>query len=406
MSNAPLYPVASPGLNGISQGLFPFDVSRQIFKEWVQLTPFFSLMGNELTRPIVRHKIVNGNGYQYRVPKINSLDHTKPVRNFNQVSGSGQYQSVDYDSVNVEGKSFLVDIKGRQLLSTGTPISLPDYVRGQLIEVCQLNFHKCLLDAAMFDYDDNTNSFAGYNPTTQMPSYDRVALAGATTTRATYNGRASIQAQWADLSTGVTYENNGLSAKHLLKLKTIAARGGNTDGAVLTAGKIEDPIRPAFMKSKGGWAINEYIYLCNTESYTQLLQDPMYYQSTLTRGVIVSDEQPQSISGALYKGMYEGIHIYETKDLASYITTTGGKTVAWELFIGAGAWSAGWDKEPWFAYKEDVTNMTAEYTSHEIRGEKALKFKAKQASTLVTAVAAKTGGVVEQGIIHSFVRLA
>lgn len=34
---APLYPVNTPQ-NGISQGLFPFKVNAEFFKEWVQLT--------------------------------------------------------------------------------------------------------------------------------------------------------------------------------------------------------------------------------------------------------------------------------------------------------------------------------------------------------------------------------
>lgn len=404
--STPLYPVAAPGINGISQGLFPFAISKQMFKESVQLTPLFNLMGNEITRPIVKHPVPAGAGYQYRVPKMNALDFTKPVKNFNQVSGSGQYQTVDYDSVNLDGSSFLVDIKGRELLSTGTPIMLPDYVRAQLIEACQQNLNKCILDAAMFNYTDPLDSSAGYIPATQMPSYDRVVLAGATNnlvTRATYNAYAGVTAACDAMVTGTTYLQNGLSAKHLLKLKTMAVRGGNSDGAVMANGRIEDMVRPAYIKTKGGWQVNEYLYFCNSESYTQLLQDPMYFQSTVSRGTVSSAEQPQSISGALYKGMYEGIHIYEVKDLSNYIfTSVGNKTIGWELFIGAGAWSLGWSKEPWHAFKEDVTNMTVEYTTHEIRGQKALKFKAKQTSTLAVA---NTQGVVEQGIIHSFVRL-
>ena len=404
--STPLFPVAPPGINGISQGLFPFAISKQMFKESIQLTPLFSLMGNEVTRPIVKHAVPAGAGYQYRVPKMNSLDFTRPVKNFNQVSGSGQYQSVDFDSVNLDGSSFLVDIKGRELLSTGTPIMLPDYVRAQLIEACQQNLNKCILDSAMFNYSEPTDaSTSGYLIDTQKPSYDRMLLAGTATTRTTYNLLGGVIGAWDLLTTGPTYAQNGLSAKHLLKLKTMAIRGGNSDEAVMANGRIEDMVRPAYIKTKGGWQVNEYLYFCNSESYTQLLQDPMYFQTTVGRGTISSAEQPQSISGALYKGMYEGIHIYEVKDLSNYISKSADDTitVGWELFIGAGAWSLGWSKEPWHAFKEDVTNMTVEYTTHEIRGQKALKFKAKQASTLAVA---NTGGVVEQGIIHSFVRLA
>ena len=53
--------------------------------------------------------------------------------------------------------------------------------------------------------------------------------------------------------------------------------------------------------------------------------------------------------------------------------------------------------------KDDVINMAQEYASHEIRGQKALKFPAKQPTTVANI--AYTPGI-EQGIIHSFVRIA
>lgn len=399
----PLYPPSAP-VNGINQGLFPFKVNADVYKEWIQLTPFFNFIGNEKTRPIVRHQMEVGEGWEFREGKLNSIDYTRPIRNFDQVSGSGQYQKVDYDKVQCDGKSFLVPLKGRELISLGTPIDLPSSIRGQLVEACQRNFNKCLLDAAMFDYIDANNPFAGYAPATQLPSFDRMALAGLTTARATYNAYAGITTAWNSF-TGIDYTTNGLSAKHLLKLKMMATRGGNPQGAVLQNGRIEDAIRPAFMKTRRGFPLNEYIYLCNTESYTQLLQDPMYYQATTTRGTIVEPDQPEAISGATYKGKYEGIHIYEVPDLAPYISLSqdGAKSVGWELFIGAGALTTGWFKEPWIAFKDDPINMFQEFASHEIRGEKALKFPSKQASTIANI--AKTPGI-EQGIIHSFVRIA
>ncbi len=401
---APLYPVTAP-INGIATGLFPFKVNAEFFKEWVQLTPLWNLMGSEMTRPIVRHQMKAGEGLQYRVAKLNALDFTKPVLNFDQVSGAGQYQSVDYDSITTQAISFPVPIKGLELLTLGTPISLPDSVRPQLVEACAQYFNKNLLDAAMFNYLSLTDPAGGYNPATEMPSYDRVVLAGINPVRATYNAYAGITTAWNGFTGGITYATNGLSAKHLLNLKAMAVRGGNPNGQVLVKGKIEDAVRPAFMKTKGGWPLNEYIYLCNTESYTCLLQDPMYYGSTVNRGVIVNADQPESINGADYKGKYEGIHIYECKDMANYISLSqnGTYSVGWELFIGAAAWSAGWDKEPWIVMKDDVINMAREYASHEVRGQKTLIFPARQATTVANI--AKVPGI-EQGIIHSFVRLA
>ena len=69
-----LYPVPAAGYNGINQNLFPFEVSSKLFREWVQVTPLYNLIGNEPTRPIVRKKLSKGEGLQYRIVKRASLD--------------------------------------------------------------------------------------------------------------------------------------------------------------------------------------------------------------------------------------------------------------------------------------------------------------------------------------------
>jgi hypothetical protein len=90
-----LYPVPAPGYNGINQNLFPFKVSSEVFKEWVQITPLFNLMGNEPTRPIVRKKLGQREGLQYRMGKLQALDYKNPVVNFDQRRGNAQQQKVD-----------------------------------------------------------------------------------------------------------------------------------------------------------------------------------------------------------------------------------------------------------------------------------------------------------------------
>ena len=74
-----LYPVPTPGYNGINQNLFPFDVVSKVFKEWVQITPLYNLIGNEPTRPIVRKQLGRGEGLQYRMGKLQALDYKNPV---------------------------------------------------------------------------------------------------------------------------------------------------------------------------------------------------------------------------------------------------------------------------------------------------------------------------------------
>lgn len=129
-----LYPVPAPGYNGINQNLFPFDVSRELLREWVQITPLYNLMGNEPTRPIVRKQLRKGEGLQYRMGKLQALDYRNPITNFDQRRGNAQQQQVDYDKVDVDFKSFLVQIKSYDILEYGTPIELPPYARSQLVE--------------------------------------------------------------------------------------------------------------------------------------------------------------------------------------------------------------------------------------------------------------------------------
>jgi hypothetical protein len=392
---AQTYPVPAP-INGINQDLFPFKVeSKNLFKQYLKETPLKSLMGMELNRPIVIHKMQSGDGFQFRVPKLNALDYTNPVMGFNQVSGQGQTQKVDVDYVTCDAYSFPVYIQGQDLLSVGTPISLPTHVNGQIKDACRLNLNKSLLDVV---------TTSNYAVATQKPSYDRVILAGLTPTRATYNGYAGIQAALDTMTGGITYTTNGMSADLLQNLRILAAKGGKTNGAVMFNGvTIEDQIQPAYIKTKAGWPMMKYIYFAAPEALKPLYLDPMFSQATTTRGTISDSNQPELISGADFVGEFQGTYIYSVDDLSRYTVTSadGNKVASWGFLIGAAAWSLGWYKQPWLAYKQDTIDMQEIWTSHEIRGQKCLKFAAKQAST-VTAGNAN----VEQGIVHTFVRIS
>ena len=81
-----LYPVPTEGYNGINQNLFPFSVSSKLFREWVQITPLFNLMGDEPSRPIVRKQLKKGEGLQYRMGKLQALDYKNPITNFSHAN--------------------------------------------------------------------------------------------------------------------------------------------------------------------------------------------------------------------------------------------------------------------------------------------------------------------------------
>ncbi len=402
-----IYPVPAPGYNGINQNLFPFEVVTKVFKEWVQITPLYNLIGNEPTRPIVRKQLGRGEGLQYRMGKLQALNYKNPILNFDQRRGNAQQQSIDYDAVTVDFKSFLVQIKGYDILDFGTPIDLPPYARQQLVEA----FSRCLnydlfnaMTSSTYPALTTGSALTG-NVAGNYPSYDRVAFpvaAGTLLARAAYqaNGTFPTLVNGMQTSANTAPAGSGLSAKHLETLKQYAERGNAADIGV----NSEYAIRPAYIKSKAGWPMNKYIYLAHPQTLPSLFADPLFASSTFNRGVVIDQENtPQTLNGADYIGEYRGIAIYSCRDLYQYAITSadGTKQAAWNIFMGAGALSIGWAEEPQIGMENDLVERIQLYFGHEFRGQKMLQFKSLYASQAGAVVGSNT--VVEQGIIHSFV---
>lgn len=392
-----LYPVPAPGYNGINQNLFPFDVSSKLFREWVQITPLYNLMGDEPTRPIVRKTLKTGEGLQYRMGKLQALNYKNPITNFDQRRGNAQQQQVDYDKVDVDFKSFLVQIKGYDILEFGTPIELPPYASSQLVEAFSRSLNYDLFNAmSVYAYPNILT--ANCNVAGTLPSYDR-AVPALATTRAQWQANATFPTYLNGFQTSAatTPAGTGLSAKHLETLKQYAERGGS-------AVNLEDAIQPAYVRSKSGWPMNKYIYLAHPQTLTSLFSDPLFANSTFNRGVVIdADNTPQTLNGADYVGEYRGISIYSCRDLYQYAITSqdGTKTVAWNVFMGAGALSVGWAEEPTIGMENDLVERIQLYFGHEFRGQKMLQFPSQYAATPGAQAGSNT--VVEQGIIHSFV---
>ena len=392
-----LYPVPATGYNGINQNLFSFEVASQLLREWVQNTPLYNLMGNEPTRPIVRKSLRKGEGLQYRMGKLQALDYKNPITNFDQRRGNAQQQQVDYDKVDVDFKSFLVQIKGYDILDYGTPIELPPYARSQLVEAFSRALNYDLFNA-MTVTAYPTIQTANCNVVGTLPSYDR-AVPALTTTRAQWQANATFPTYLNGFQTSAntTPAGTGLSAKHLETLKQYAERGGSGVG-------IEDAIQPAYVRSKSGWPMNKYIYLAHPQTLTSLFSDPLFANSTFNRGVVIdADNTPQTLNGADYVGEYRGIAIYSCRDLYQYAipSADGTKTAAWNIFMGAGALSLGWAEEPMIGMENDLVERIQLYFGHEFRGQKMLQFPSQYAATAGAQAGSNT--VVEQGIIHSFV---
>jgi hypothetical protein len=151
--------------------------------------------------------------------------------------------------------------------------------------------------------------------------------------------------------------------------------------------------------------MNKYIYLAHPNSIDPLMADPLFANSTFNRGTVIDQENtPQTLNGADYLGEFFGISIYSCRDLYEFeiVSADGNKRVAWNLFIGAGAFSLGWAEEPMLGMENDLVERIQLYFGHEFRGQKMLKFPSRQHSR---NGAANLATRVEQGVIHSFVSI-
>ena len=396
-----LYPVPAEGYNGINQNLFPFSVSSKLFREWVQVTPLYNLIGNEPTRPIVRKTLSKGEGLQYRMGKLQALDYKNPVVNFDQRRGSAQQQQVDYDAVNVDFKSFLVQVKGYDILSYGTPVDLPPYARSQLVDAFSRALNRDLFLSATTGTYPALSTGSGVTGTAvdAYPSYERIVFGNSF---APNIGNYYANATFPTLLNGMTAvpapNATGLSAAHLKKLKAYAERGGSRINK-------EDAIQPAYVRSKAGWPMNKYIYLAHPDSLDSLFADPLFANSTFNRGTVIDQENtPQTLNGADYVGEFFGVSLYSCRDLYEFeiVSADGNKKTAWNLFIGAGAFSLGWAEEPMLGMETDLVERIQLYFGHEFRGQKMLKFPSQQNRR---NAGVNIATAVEQGVIHSFVSI-
>jgi len=395
------------GTNGINSNLFPFQVSDNLFREWVNLTPLYHFIGSDPSRPIVRREMQPGKGAQWRVGKLNAIDYKNPVINFDQRRGMAQQQSVDFDTVEADFRTFQIQIKLWDILRYATPIDLPPEASRQLVDAFSRNLNYDLFNAMTTKAYSalTTGSALTGNVAGNYPSYDRVAFklaTGLNIDRAAYQANGTFPTLVNGMSTpaNTAPATSGLSASHLIALKQYAERGNADDISPNT----ENAIQPASIMTKGGWPVKKYHYLAHPQTLSSLYADPLFANSTFNRGVVIdSSNQPETISGADYRGEFEGIYIYSCPDLYRYSITSqdGTKRAAWNIFMGASAMSLGWAEKPRIGVDRDLIEVIDTYYGHEYRGQKMLTFASKYAAQAGAVAGSNTK--VEQGVIHSFV---
>jgi hypothetical protein len=348
-------------ISGISQNLFPYKVLNNFYKEWVKITPLSNFIGSEMTRPIYRHKLRDGEGLQFRVGRLEELDPTYSITGLDQRRGNEQEQKAVEDRVDVIFDSFGVKRKGKDIIRLGTPLKVFEEVRPQLIRRAARRLNLQLFNSMTTDLYPDT--------LTLKPSYDRLVIAGANngkvaTARGTYNGYAGLARALDDVGNPI-YTASGLSANHLLQLRATASRGGADISK-------EHAIMPAYMKNRNNFPMDGWIYLMDPDSFPEILNDPKWMSTTMARGTVVDADQPQAIHGADYVGKFFGIHCYLVDDLSKYRLTSadGNKKIAWNLLIGAGAATIGWYEFPFIVMEMDEVDRIQRVWSHEQRGQK------------------------------------
>lgn len=374
-------------LSGIHQDLFVPGVQKEFYEEYIRTTPLYHLMSNRMDAPIHRHKLSDGEGLSFRVGRLQALDYKNPVLGTDQRRGKQMQQVMDYDQVDTVFRSFLVQAEARDIVRLGTKIDISDKMKSQLVKNCAQNLNWEIFKSATIDLYPN--------PATQKPVFDRIHISGVGlgenigVTRVAYNGYAGLGEAWNTMIAGNQYDQNGLSLETLNRLKIMADQGGREPDK-------EAKLEPAWTKTYKHAYENDYYYFADPETLTQLFKDPDFKETTIARGVILP-EQPQIISGADYIGKLRGLHIYSVPDLVEFRqkSENGNFDIAWNLLIAAGALTVGWYQYPFLVSEFDQFERTQTVAIHEYRGQKALRFPGKQ----------NPNQLVEQGIIHSFVRL-
>lgn len=375
MAEPTIYKPALP--NKYDEHLIPVKIRDQYFEEYLGLSPLTSFMGTSPYSAIQVFEMKAGEGMSYRVPARKELDYENPVIGFNQAAGSEQQPKFYHDEIKLDLRRFVDQLSGVHLVKQMTPVAVYNSLQPLLLNVQRRNLVKTILDAGTIElYTPLAKNQGGTGPSEHRGLYAGIGEHKDTV----FEGVGKMA--------GNTYDKNGLSVAHIRTLKSMAVTGG-------TSFEAESKIRPVELKTRKGFPEELYVYLMDTESYKSLVEDPAWKQFVY-RGVLQGNDQPEGISGARYRGMVEGVMIYECPELARYRVKSGAKIAAWNLFLGAQAFGLVWAKRPWFELESRDFNLNKAMAVCEIRGQKALQFPSLK----------DPNKHVEQGIIHSFVQIA
>jgi hypothetical protein len=380
--------------NAFDHSLIPLDISAKYHWEYLGtslLTPF---MGEKEIDIIQTKELSNGSGgtatFTVRLDSPRRV-----IRGYEQLSGNEQKPIFYGCKVDTELVRFAEKLENTPYVELLTPIKVFESIRPALMRQQQ----ELLLDDVLDKACATIANGGMYDPDVATgPSVDRAVFAAA--------GGGSAASWNATINTAIaamgaaTYAASGLSVAHIRTLHQYAVNGGSgyVDLNANSPGNHnETRIQPTKVYSYRGAQAEEYVLLITYDAYRSLVLDPEW-KDFAYRGIIQTPDQPQTITGARFKGMVEGVLVYVWPELSNYKVSTGGRVASWNLLLGGQAFGVVWGRKPWFV--EDLANtdfgINRALASSEIRGQKVITYPGKVSQDKL----------IERGIIHSFTRVS
>lgn len=387
MPYQPYTDVQNPSLpNQYAAGLEDREILKKFFKEYIAWTPLSAFMGDSEESPIVLRDLETGKGDLVTFSLMRELELGNEVGEFERASGKEQNLRFYQQTIPTKYSREPVGLNSPDIVKQRTPLSIFEQYRPSLLRLLRQKLVYELMDSMTWDL---------YDPATQIPSIHR-SLFG------TWGGRNAEKniAAACDEASGTTnlanfannpYTLNGMSASHIYQLGRIAKMGGSSGY------KTENLIRPANLKTVRGFPEEQYILLIDPMTYDSLRQDPdwiKYHVSARNLG----DDMPNGLNGARFRGIYEGVLVYEANELSKYrikSSTAAKGTWAWNILLGASSVGLVWSMKPMFTEEWKDYKDIYGLCSKEYRGQAAFKFPSKL----------DTSKLVEHGIVHSFTRI-
>jgi len=371
----------------VDQNLIGKQIETELFLEFMASTSLFPFMGHPNSSVFVTREKARGSGEYVSFPLLQSFDHKQAIYGSSQLFGNEKELKIYSDSIKIGKIKFGAMLPEPEMAEFKTPIDVFSRLRPELLQTASNELTDALFRSMVGSYSSNFQQSGIYNKTNTAITG---VSSGPVKQRAVYGSdvndasKGKYDASIYTACNGMSHNDAKLSVDHLLKLKKKAL-----------SKKDEMAIQPFMKEMKNKQLMPQYIYFCDPASYLDLRKDPDW-RDYMYRGMVDGSDQPEGLTGAMYRGKVEGIYVYECPELEDYrAINTDTKTVCHNVLLGSQAVGVVWGKKPVVREGVDLDyKSVARFGVIQIRGQKALMYPSK---------AEPTTKQVERGIIHSFV---